>query len=124
LYSTIDDYVNFAQIQANGGELHGKRLLSPRTVEMMRTNHLQPEALKTMRPGHGWGLGFDVVMDAAQAGEATPDGTYYWYGIAGTWFWIDPASDLIFVGMIQHQGRANTELHSLSRNLVYQALMD
>jgi CubicO group peptidase (beta-lactamase class C family) len=89
---------------------------------MMRTNHLQAEALKTMRPGTGWGMDFRVVMDAAAAGEPTSDGTYDWYGIGGTWFWIDPVKDLVFVGMIQHRGRANSEIQGLSRNLVYQTL--
>jgi len=124
LFSTVDDYLRFAQMLLNGGEFAGVRYLSPRTVQMMRTNHLQAEALKTVRPGTGWGLGVRVVMDAAAAGEATPDGTFDWFGLAGTWFWIDPSSDLVFVGMIQHRGRANTEIQSVSRNLVYQALVN
>jgi CubicO group peptidase (beta-lactamase class C family) len=124
LYSTADDYMRFAQMLANGGEFGGVRYLSPRTVQMMRTNHLQPEALKTISPGTGWGMDFRVVMDAAAAGEPVSDGTFDWYGIAGTWFWIDPVSDLVFVGMIQHRGRANTDIRLLSRNLVYQALVN
>jgi CubicO group peptidase (beta-lactamase class C family) len=122
LYSTADDYLRFAQMLLNGGEFEGKRYLSPRTVQMMRTNHLQEEPLKTVRAGTGWGLGFRTVMNAAAAGEPVADGTFDWYGIGGTWFWIDPVSDLAFVGMIQHRGRANNEIRTLSRNLVYQAL--
>ena len=122
LFSTADDYLRFAQMLANGGEFAGVRYLSPRTVQMMRTNHLQADALKTVRPGTGWGMDFRVVMDAATAGEPVSDGTFDWYGIAGTWFWIDPVSDLVFVGMIQHRGRANGEIAGVSRNLVYQAL--
>ena len=49
-------------------------------------------------------------MDAAAAGESTPSGTFSWFGIAGTWFWIDPVNDLAFVGMIQHSGRAAAEV--------------
>jgi CubicO group peptidase (beta-lactamase class C family) len=124
LFSTSDDYLRFAQMLLNEGEFAGVRYLSPRTVAMMRTNHLQAEALKTMRPGTGWGMDFRVVMDAAAAGEPTSDGSYDWYGIAGTWFWIDPKEDLVFVGMIQHRGRANSEIQGVSRNLVYQALMN
>ncbi len=124
LFSTSDDYMRFAQMLLNGGEFGGVRYLSPRTVEMMRTNHLQADALKTMRPGTGWGLDFRVVMDAAAAGEPTNDGEFDWYGIAGTWFWIDPKADLVFVGMIQSRGRANDEIKGLSRNLVYQALLN
>ena len=57
-----------------GGELGGARILAPRTVAMWRTNHLQAEALKTVRAGTGWGLGPQVVMDAAAAGEPYSDG--------------------------------------------------
>ena len=124
LFSTADDYVRFCEMLLNRGELRGVRLLAPRTVEMMRTNHVQAEALKTMPPGTGWGLDFNVVMDAATAGEVTPTGTFHWFGINGTWFWIDPVTDLTFVGMIQHQGRAAAEIRGASRNLVYQAVVD
>ena len=91
---------------------------------MMRTNHLHADALKTMRPGTGWGMDFRVVMDAAAAGEPTADGTFDRYGLAGTWFSDPSATDLVFVGMIQHRGRANSEIQGLSRNLVYQALVN
>jgi len=124
LFSTADDYVRFCEMLLNRGEFRGVRLLAPRAVEMMRTNHVQPEALKTMAPGTGWGLDFNVVMDAAAAGEVTPTGTFHWFGINGTWFWIDPVNDLAFVGMIQHQGRAAAEIRGASRNLVYQAVVD
>jgi len=124
LYSTADDYLRFAQMMLNGGEFGGVRYLSPRTVQMMRTNHLLEEPLKTVRAGTGWGLGFRTILNAAAAGEPVADGTFDWYGIGGTWFWIDPASDLVFVGMIQHMGRANDEIRNLSRNLVYQALVN
>jgi CubicO group peptidase (beta-lactamase class C family) len=124
LFSTASDYARFCEMLLEGGQFNGVRLLAPRTVEMMRTNHVMPEPLKTMRAGTGWGLDFSVVMDAAQAGEPVSDGTYSWYGIAGTWFWIDPARDLAFVGMIQHSGPAAADVRSVSRNLVYQALID
>ena len=123
LYSTAGDYLRFMQMLLNGGELGGARLLSPRSVEMMRTNHLLPKPLSTRPPGRGFSFGFEVVTDAAAAGEAYADGTYRWGGAAGTWFWIDPATDLAFVGMIQHRGRAAGEVQALSRNLVYQALV-
>ena len=119
----------------NGGALDGARLLAPRTIEMMRTNHLLHEPLGrmaqgqglplgyTVSPGQGFGLDFAVVMDAAAAGEPWPNGTAYWYGAAGTWFWIDPETDLAFVGMIQHRGAESGEVQGLSRNLVYQAIV-
>jgi CubicO group peptidase (beta-lactamase class C family) len=125
LYSTADDYLRFTQMLLNGGEFGGRRYLSPRTVQMLRTNHLQADALKTVRPGTGWGLGVRVVMDSAAAGEAMADGSFDWFGIGGTWFWIDPVTDLTFVGMIQQwNGRTTGEIQGLSRNLVYQALVN
>ena len=123
LYGTADDYMKFAQMMLNGGELNGQRLLGTRTVEMMRTNHMSDRALPTRGNGLGWGLGFTVVIDAAAAGEPYGDGSYYWVGIAGTWFWIDPVNDLTFVGMIQHRGTAIGEVQGLSRNLTYQAIV-
>jgi CubicO group peptidase (beta-lactamase class C family) len=125
LYSTAMDYARFCEMLLQGGQLNGARLLAPRTVEMMRTNHVNPEALKTMPPGTGWGMDFQVVTDAAAAGDSVSNGTFSWFGIAGTWFWIDPVKDLAFVGMVQHQNLGTTRaIHGLSRSLVYQAILD
>jgi CubicO group peptidase (beta-lactamase class C family) len=124
LYSTGDDYLRFAQMLLDEGAFNGARLVAPRTVQMMRTNHLLDEPLGTMAPGYGWGLGFRVVMDAARTGEPWADGSYYWFGIAGTWFWIDPKTDLVFVGMIQQRGGDYTRAQNLSHNLAYQAVVD
>jgi CubicO group peptidase (beta-lactamase class C family) len=122
LYSTAGDYMRFMQMLLNGGELGGVRVLSPRSVEIMRTNHLLPGPLSTRPAGRGFSFGFEVVTDAAAAGEAYADGSYRWGGAAGTWFWIDPKTDLAFVGMIQHRGAAVGEVQSISRNFVYGAL--
>ena len=124
LWGTADDYLRFTEMLLNGGELDGVRLLAPRTVEMMHTNHLSPEALATMRTGQGFGLDFATVHDPAAAGEPYAVGSYYWGGAAGTWFWIDPKTDLTFVGMIQHRGAAVREVQGISRNLTYQAIID
>ena len=124
LWGTADDYLRFTQMLLNGGELDGVRLLAPRTVEMMHTNHLSPEALTTMRTGQGFGLDFATVHDPAAAGEPYAAGSYYWGGAAGTWFWIDPKTDLTFVGMIQHRGTAVRDVQGISRNLAYQAIVD
>ena len=123
LWGTADDYLRFTQMMLNDGELDGARILAPRTVEMMRTNHLSEEALATMSPGSGFGLDFAVVHDPAAAGEPYGKGSYRWGGAAGTWFWIDPKTDLTFVGMIQHRGSAVGEVQGLSRNLVYQTVV-
>lgn len=124
LYGTAPDYIRFAQMLLNDGELNGVRLLSPRTIELMRSNHLTDgEQATYRRPGQGWGLNFSVVTNGAASGESWSTGSYYWIGIAGTWFWVDPEEDLIFVGMIQHSGRAINEVQQLSRSLVYQAIV-
>src|SRR5271168_4300455 len=125
LFSTAMDYARFCEMLLQGGQFNGVRVLAPRTVEMMRTNHVNPDPLKTMPPGTGWGMDFQVVTDAAAAGEPVPTGTFSWFGIAGTWFWIDPVKDIAFVGMVQHQSLGATRpLHALSRSLVYQAILD
>jgi CubicO group peptidase (beta-lactamase class C family) len=127
LFSTATDYARFCQMLLDGGELGGVRVLAPRSVEMIRTNHLNPEPLKTTGAGTGWGLGAQVVMDAAAMGEPYSDGSVNWLGIGGTWYWIDPVKDLAFIGMIQQMNRSLssvTAIHGLSHNLVYQALVD
>ncbi|HZR26269.1 MAG TPA: serine hydrolase domain-containing protein [Vicinamibacterales bacterium] len=125
LFSTASDYARFCEMLLQGGHLNGVRLLAPRTVEMMRTNHVNPDPLKTMPAGTGWGMDFQVVTDAAAAGESVSTGTFSWWGIAGTWFWIDPKEDLAFVGMVGHQNLLTTRpIHGLTRSLVYQAVMN
>jgi CubicO group peptidase (beta-lactamase class C family) len=125
LFSTAMDYARFCEMLLQGGQLNGVRLLAPRTVEMMRTNHVNPDPLKTMPAGTGWGMDFQVVTDAAAAGESVSNGTFSWWGIAGTWFWIDPVKDLAFVGMVQHQNIGTSRaIHALSRSLVNQAVLD
>ena len=122
LVSTAMDYMRFCQMLLNGGELDGKRLLSPLTVQLMRTNVL-PANARTMSPGTGFGMDFAVVEDPALAGGYYGEGTYYWGGYAGTWFWIDPVYNLIVVGMIQHRGDGSPDVRGLSRNLTYQAIV-
>jgi CubicO group peptidase (beta-lactamase class C family) len=125
LFSTAMDYARFCEMLLQGGQLSGVRLLAPGTVQMMRINHVNPEALKTMPPGTGWGMDFQVVTDAAAAGDSVSTGTFSWWGIAGTWFWIDPVRDLAFVGMVQHQNIQTTRsIHALSRSLVNQAVIE
>ena len=125
LFSTADDYARFCEMLLGGGQFGGRRLLAPRTVEMMRTNHVNPDPLKTMPVGTGWGMDFQVILDAAAAGEPTSDGTFSWWGIAGTFFWIDPVKDLAFVGMIQTDNLGTSgELRGLARNLVYQSVIN
>lgn len=125
LFSTVDDYMRFAQMLLNEGELNGVRTLAPRTVAMLRTNHVSPEGLATMQAGRGWGLGPQVIINAALAGEPYSDGSFHWYGIGGTWFWIDPVEDFVFIGMIQHENLGTAgRIHGIARQLAYQTIVD
>ncbi len=78
-----------------------------------------------MSPGSGTGFGLDfaVVLDPVEANTHSR-GEYYWGGAAGTWFWIDPVEDLIFVGMIQQFGQNRPDVRSLTHQLTYQAVME
>jgi CubicO group peptidase (beta-lactamase class C family) len=109
--STASDYLRFAQMLLNGGELEGIRILAPATVRLLASNHLaediraKPDELFAARTGSGFGVDVAVVLDAAKAGTLRGEGSYSWGGAAGTWFWIDPKNDLIFIGMIQVMNR-------------------
>jgi CubicO group peptidase (beta-lactamase class C family) len=133
MVSTAEDYYRFAQMLANGGELDGKRILAPATVRLMTTNHVPAElltgqygiGLQQMRPGLGYGYDCAVAFDPAEANLPDGKGTFYWDGAAGTWFWVDPTNDVVFVGMIQRMlGPASPNLEFESRATVYQALVD
>jgi len=122
MVSTAMDYMRFCQMLLNGGELDGHRLLSPLSVQLMRSNVL-PVSARTMGPGTGFGLDFAVVEDPVAAGGYGGEGTFYWGGYAGTWFWIDPVYNMIVVGMIQIRGDGSPDVRGLSRNLTYQAIV-
>jgi CubicO group peptidase (beta-lactamase class C family) len=132
LVGTIADYARFAQMIANKGELDGVRLLSPASIEMMGTNMLSKDVLARGDglPGQrfdeaiGFGLDFMVVTEPRVAGTLEGKGSMSWGGAAGTWFWVDPTNDLIFVGMIQRMGDTGGDSFGLiSRTLTYQALV-
>jgi CubicO group peptidase (beta-lactamase class C family) len=133
LVSTAEDYYRFAQMLANGGELGGVRILSPATVKLMTSNHVPAGVLTgawgigqhIMRPGFGYGYNCAVIFDPAQANLPDGKGTFFWDGAAGTWFWVDPTNDIVFVAMIQR--RSSPDNHSLlyrSHAVVYGALVD
>ncbi|HKV25640.1 MAG TPA: serine hydrolase domain-containing protein [Candidatus Acidoferrum sp.] len=133
LVTTAADYYRFAQMLLNEGELDGVRILSPAAVHLMSSNHLSEKllnggfgiGLQQMRPGLGYGYNCAVEFDPAEANLPDGRGTFYWDGAAGTWFWIDPTNDIIFVGMIQRLlGPDSPNVEFLSRPLVYQALLN
>ncbi|HXN49704.1 MAG TPA: serine hydrolase domain-containing protein [Bryobacteraceae bacterium] len=133
LVSTAQDYMRFAEMLLNRGELDGVRVLSPASVALMTSNHLDPQLMtgefsighEVMRPGMGYGYDGAVFTDPLEADEVVGNGTFYWLGAADTWFWVDPANDLIFVGMTQRMfGPGQPDVEHLSRPVVYQALVE
>jgi CubicO group peptidase (beta-lactamase class C family) len=122
LVSTTTDYMRFSQMLLNGGELDGVRILSPTTVALMTRNQM-PRENPERAPGVGFGLDFSVALDAVGK-EYVSEGEYNWGGAAGTWFWIDPVEDLIFVGMIQQQGSRRPNVRAISQQLTYQAITE
>jgi CubicO group peptidase (beta-lactamase class C family) len=133
LVSTAEDYYRFAQMLGNSGELGGVRILAPSSVRLMDTNHLPASMLtgeyhvagqQSFRPGFGYGYNCAVIYDP-QAVDL-PDGknTFFWDGAASTWFWVDPANDIVFVGMIQRLKGGQPNMEYSTRPLVYQALVD
>ena len=132
LYGTAADYFRFAQMLLSGGEYGGKRILKKATVDLMRTNTLSDEALNSnsgigparFSPAQGFGYDFAIVLDPDAAKRQVGKGSYWWWGIAGTWFWIDPANDVVFVGIIQRRtgppGAASHE--DISRRVIAEAL--
>ncbi len=123
LLSTARDYARFLQFMRNRGELHGVRLLGPRTVDFMTADHLGaiPAIGDLLPPGHGFGLGFAVRTAAGISPVPGSVGLYYWGGIAGTTFFVDPAEDLYALLMIQAPNQRD-HYRPLFRSLVYAAL--
>lgn len=101
LFSTISDYWRFSQMLMNGGELDGVRLLSPKTISLMITNHTADHNVYVRGPGYGFGLGFGVVNDAGVARDPLTPGTFSWGGAWGTVFWVDPVENMIGIMMTQ-----------------------
>jgi CubicO group peptidase (beta-lactamase class C family) len=133
--STAADYVRFCQMLLNGGELDGTRILAPKTVALIASDHLPPDCNygETARPrfgalapvpemGYGFGLGFAVRTDAGRCPLPGSVGEYFWGGVLSTSFWIDPVERLVVVAMMMAPERRLYYRHLL-RPLVYGALV-
>ncbi len=123
LTSTAADYMQFAQMILNEGVHNGQRLLSSEAVELMRSNQL-PDAVASITPnlypGNVFGLDFAIVENSA-AYQGASAGTHWWWGIAGSWFWIDPVENIVFIGMIQNDDILySLRVHAASRAAIYQ----
>ena len=138
MVSTVIDYARFIQMLLNGGELDGVRLLSPRTIAYMASDHLPPGVrynqfyatnvdwtmiAPTPDRGYGFGLGFAVRKERGVHPLPGSPGEFYWVGATGTAFWIDPQEKLIAVWMSQIPWSQSGHYRSLLRNMVYQALI-
>jgi CubicO group peptidase (beta-lactamase class C family) len=120
------DYARFAQMLLNRGQLDGVRILSPKTVAYMTSDHLGT-AIPTgwLGPGVSFGLGFAVRMQNGISSLIGTAGEYNWAGIAGTYFWVDPKEELVAVFMIQDWVRGPVFYYfPIVRSLVYQAIID
>ena len=101
LSSTVSDYWRFSQMLLNGGELDGVRLLSPKTVNLMISNHSGDHDVYIRGPGYTFGLGFGLVNDAGTARDPLTPGTFSWGGAWGTIFWVDPVENMVGIMMTQ-----------------------
>jgi CubicO group peptidase (beta-lactamase class C family) len=124
LWSTAEDYLQFAQMLVNGGELNGKRLLSPRTVDLMSSNHVANlfAASSAARAGMGFGLTVEVVVDQIAANRRTSNGSFGWDGAFGTHYWVDRKEQIAGLLLIQRSSYA--QLNRDFENAVMQAVID
>lgn len=123
LWSTAEDYARFAQMLASGGVLDGTRLLGPRTVARMASNHVGEKFAGTggTLRGMGFGLTMEVVVDEVESGQARSTGSYGWDGAFGTHFWVDPKESLVGLLMVQTPGSGLTRD---IETVVMQAIVD
>jgi CubicO group peptidase (beta-lactamase class C family) len=132
--STAMDYARFARMLLNRGSLGEARVLKLESVDLMLSNLLSEDFLKTRRGilqyvvGHGNGHAMNglVCVDPERAGRPVGRGTYEWGGAFSTFFWVDPENDLLFVGMMNRQ-RSRTEMRPpevIAQDLVYRALKE
>lgn len=130
MLSTVKDYWRFSQMILNGGEFEGKRYLEGSTVEMMHTDVLEPDVRLRLLDrdinGIGFGLGYAIVQDQAPTKTSQGHQSYFWGGLYGTWFWIDPVNDMIVIGFINNVGPSTQAgaalMRELSAKLVYKAM--
>jgi CubicO group peptidase (beta-lactamase class C family) len=125
LMTTAEDYLQFAQMMLNGGELNGKRILSPRTLELMTSNHTGDMVNGQFgRParGMGFGLSMQVVQDPVAADLRVSKGAFSWPGGSGVAFWVEPQEKIVSVYMIQ--GGSGGALRQEFENSIRQAILE
>jgi CubicO group peptidase (beta-lactamase class C family) len=126
LMSTPMEYARFAQMLLNGGTLEGRRYISPKTLSYMTSDHLGTAIATTPLylpgPGHGFGLGFAVRKVSGEAAVPAEAGTFYWGGAGGTYFWVDPKTDLFVVFMMQSP-KQRVFYRTLLHDMIYASVM-
>ena len=128
LVSTAGDYARFLQMLLNGGSLDGKRYLGPRTIALMTADHsnagagIVPGPLYLPGPGYGFGLGFAVRRNDGEAPYPSAGGEYNWGGAGGTYMWVDPKNELFVVLMLQSP-KYRTHYRTLTRDMIYAAVI-
>jgi CubicO group peptidase (beta-lactamase class C family) len=122
LMATTEEYAKFGAMLASGGQWNGKRLLSPRTVELM-ASPIVPDTLPGREPGRSYGLSVQVVSDPVKAGYRVGQGTFGWDGAYGTHFWVDPKEKIVGIMMIQVDN-GTRQLDRDFENAVMQAVID
>lgn len=128
--STASDYIRFADMLLRGGELDGKRIVSPTTISLMTSDHLGskvvaspgPGELLMGVPGYTFGLGFMVRQGPGIAGVPGSEGEFMWAGAAGTFFWVDPKQNLAVVAMMQAPGPSRPGYRRMIKQMVYAAI--
>ena len=124
LVSTTMDYARFCQLLLSGGTLDGTRIIGRKTLQLMASDHLGPHVKiqgTLTQPGHSFGLGFGVRTQEGIASFMGSPGQFFWSGMGGTFFWIDPKEELFAVFMSQGPGQ-RVYTRTLVRNLVYAAV--
>jgi CubicO group peptidase (beta-lactamase class C family) len=122
LMSDAEDYLQFGEMLANGGQLNGVRLLSPKTVELM-SSIFAPDTLPGRAKGRGFGLSVQVISDSIAANTRISNGSYGWDGAFGTHFWVDPKEKIVGILMIQTDN-PNRDLNGDFENAVMQAIIE
>jgi CubicO group peptidase (beta-lactamase class C family) len=122
LLSTVPDYLRFAQMLLNRGELDGVRLLQEKTVETMTTNGLSESIQKARGGSMGWGLA-NVNVQLASSAISTHVGEYGWDGTAGTIFWVDPSTETVTVLMTQSSPANPDQIRQRFKSIVDQAIV-
>jgi CubicO group peptidase (beta-lactamase class C family) len=128
LASTLDDVGRFGSMLLNEGALDGERILSRKTVELIRRNHVPEAYIRKFgfpsMAGYGYGLGVRTMLNTAEAGLNGSDGEWAWDGMLGTWYCIDPAEDLTAVFLVQRIPGGNEDLPRRFAQTVYAAIDD